>query len=369
MSEQPQLAARAASSTTATVADVIVRKLSTTHAESCKYHGSSTAAEISAVSAFWTERYGRMNSTTHNVGIPCSLLLVTRQRMRLEMLLREAQTNFGILFANMRESEKIRLFTEADHFPLSDNHYHDAKDNLAQVVAIDNVATLTHHRNEWELLKEESRNGTMKKHYDFMRDSIKLLKLLSASVKYFTDRLTVLKEVESKLVVCMYPSTIEDIYEMLELHGIESRTALVLSGFGSMENEKCCLCSQRTVQQAFVCISSRCVLHSKCIDARLANKTCACVNKFIHLDCLARDMLAEYTGVRNDGVGRQPLCPLCRGVYCFLDLVPIRVQIDHTPKRLVETETAEEMPESLNAKEPAKKKVRVCLPTQTETPE
>jgi hypothetical protein len=203
----------------------------------------------------------------------------------------------------------------------------------------------------WEQLERDAnQDGRLAAHIRTVTNAVMTVSQASASIAYVLRQATALARAELTITGQMYPSCVNDVRQLLAAHNIGlPKSAVRVPALGDSDVEFCALCREGVLSQRgpdgasaddaeqsthFVRMQPRCTAHNRCIAASRQGERCSCDGKFFHFACMLRHLLAEFDGSTNDDVGRaHARCPLCRGTFCFTDLVELRVDRSLVPKR------------------------------------
>jgi hypothetical protein len=332
----------------------------------------------------WQDYYGVMNTVTHRANVPCDVLALTRQRVQHDVLLselREHHAKLGALLASaddvdglvhaLGHSPQPRVVDGASVVPVtpvagaapvaaSSPAAPPFAANMVNCGGADNVLSnqgpiyttiaLLGEGPGWRELVRRSRTSELSDTLDEIAGALAgSRKLLNATSSILATRRQ-LHRIEAQLARHMYPKTLHDMMAMLRAHDVIPQAGYKPLTVPALAAEKCCLCLSDDIDALFVRITPRCMQHEGCIDVRRSGGACSCTGShLVHLECLARDMLSQYRGDSNEGVGRSQLrCASCRGAYCIGDLQCVRVE-----------RTAAKRPADSPLPEPTPKKTKV----------
>lgn len=334
----------------------------------CGFSESNDRASRLAVE-HWRERSGRMNVLTQTAMVPCDMLSLTRQRIQMESLVKglidmqEEVTKIDtkLLAAANEPTDSTRPILIAVKSVSTSTR----PNKIAEHDTLDRPLTLANRHEKWQKAKQDAAGTTMTTHMTRVKELLAKFEQGRESIEYVMKTAHTLVDCENQLTQQMYPATAADIKALLIAHDVvpaSGQPALIVQSI----DDFCVLCRDRDAESLYVKIAPRCNMHTGCITARRSGSPCKCRGTlYYHLDCLSGDMLAQYKGSRNDGVGRSLLlCPTCRGTYCFNDLVSLRIMREVPPvvqQTSSATKKTEAPVEEADAAKPVVKKAKVMI--------
>lgn len=286
-----------------------------------------------ATQKHWNEKRGRMNLVTHKASVPCDMLRLTHNRVQYESVengLRQMHTRLGEIIEAMDASEpKPTLGSPpaTPQVPPNGINVSPAANCLRGHNTLTRLSGMIGTGMQWAQLRDESDDRIMLGDLSEQAKLLDQFRTTRSDMAAVFKKASSLREHERLFTQIMYPETMADIYKIFKCYGVYDVDRPPLE-VPCLASDFCAICLENADEdKLFARIQSRCTQHDVCTAERCNGAACKCSNdKVFHLACLAADMLAQYNGRANEGVGcTRPTCALCRGTYCYNDLMTVTV--------------------------------------------
>lgn len=284
-----------------------------------------------AAEQVWKDTVGRRNVQSNTVNLECDLVSVTRQRIQYTEMLRALGTLHTKLGEVLAEREVAALLAPTGSLSW-EKLDEDEEQVLGDHEGLNMLVELVGMGERWRKLRADTNNGIVSNTIKLVRAAMDPEEGVVAQARAIKTSLADLTRVENLLYDQMYPSTLEHMYTILRTHGAVPQDGYEMPTVPCLAEETCWLCRDNDIDQPYACVTPRCKQHTLCIQSRQGGKACKCKSKYAHLDCLTRQMFQSYKNGRRDGMTPvQPVCSLCRGEFCYNDIMCLRVV--RPPKR------------------------------------